>query len=116
MKASSIEEIIEFFKKCGICTKYEIMEGRLNRIIEFEVENTTYFIEWWINQSYFKLKNNFNSPYLPFKYISVTSNSPTVEYHEQLCFYNEKRLNDKQSMFYDEIPFGCMRIPFNIKK
>lgn len=117
MKADSIEKVVEFLEKQGIKTKYEEGEdGVFNRVIEFEVENTTYFIEWWVNQSYFKLKNEFSTPHLPFKYISVNPNSPTKKHHDQLCFYDEEVVGDKNSMFYNPIPFGCMKLPFNKTK
>jgi hypothetical protein len=115
MKAESIEKIIEFLEKQGIKTKYEQSEGTyFNRVIEFEIEDTVYFIEWWINQSYFKLKNEFSSPNLPFKHIAINPNSPTTKHKLQLCFFDEEPQGDKDSMFYSPIPFGCMKIPFNI--
>lgn len=114
MKAESIEKIIEFLEKQGIKAKHEQHEGtNFNRVIEFEVENVTYYIEWWVNQSYFKLKNEFSSPNLPFKYISVNPNSPTSLHKLQLCFYDEPTQGDKESIFYNPIPFGCMKLPFN---
>lgn len=117
MKAESIELIIEFLEKQGIKTKYDVGEpGVFNRVIEFEVENSIYFIEWWVNQSYFKFKNEFSSPYFPFKYIAINTNSPTTMHHDQLCFYDEQNSGDKSSVFYSPIPFGCMKIPFNQPK
>jgi hypothetical protein len=114
MKAESIEKIVEYLEKQGIKTKYEQGEpGVFNRVIEFEVEGDIYFIEWWINQSYFKLRNEFSSPYLPFKYINVNPNSPTEKHRDQLCFYDLETSGDKSSMFYSPIPFGCMQLPFN---
>ena len=114
MRADSIEKVVEFLEKQGIKTKYKQSEGtNFNRVIEFELENTIYFIEWWVNQSYFKLKNEFSAPYLPFKYIAINPNSPTEKHHDQLCFYDEPTQGDKNSMFYNPIPFGCMKLPFN---
>ena len=114
MKAESIEKIIEFLEKQGIKAKNEQKEdGKYNRVIEFEVENTTYYIEWWVNQSYFKLKNEFSTPCFPFKYIAINTNSPTNLHKLQLCFYDEPTQGDKNSVFYSPIPFGCMKIPFN---
>lgn len=114
MKADSIEKIIEFFEKHGINAKHEQHEGtNFNRIIEFEIEGATYYIEWWINQSYFKLKNEFSTPYLPFKYMAINRNSPTTKHNAQICFFDEPMQGDKESMFYSPIPFGCMKLPFN---
>ena len=114
MKAESIEKIIEFLEKQGIKVKHEQHEGiKFNRIIEFEVENATYYIEWWVNQSYFKLKNEFSTPYLPFKFIEINPNCPTALHKFQLCFYDEEVTGDKDNMLYNPIPWGCMRIPFN---
>lgn len=116
MKAETIEEIIKFLENKGIKTKYEIPKvgkGEFNRLIEFEVEGVTYFIEWWINQSYLKFKNEFGSPYLPFKFIEINPNSPTTSHRLQLCFYDLESAGDKQSKFYNPIPFGCLKIPFN---
>ena len=115
MKAESIEKIIEFLEEQGIKTKYEQVEGNFNRVIEFEVENTIYYIEWWVNQSYLKFKNEFSSPNLPFRFIAINRNSPTNLHKLQLCFYDEPRQGDNTSMFYNEIPFGCFKIPYNAK-
>jgi hypothetical protein len=117
IKAESIEAVIEFLEAQGIKTKHgEGEHGFLNRIIEFEIEGSVYFIEWWINQSYFKLKNEFSTPYLPFKYMAINPNSPTENHHDQLCFYDVPTQGDNDSIFYNPIPFGCMKIPFNRKK
>lgn len=114
MKAESIEKIIEFLESGGIKAKYEKGEaGVFNRVIEFEVEGVTYFIEWWVNQCYFKLRNEFSSPVYPFKYIDINPNSPTTLHKLQLCFYDKMENGDISSMFYNHIPFGCMKIPFN---
>lgn len=110
MKADSIEKIIEYLNKQGIKTKYENIEGKLNRIIEFEILGVTYFIEWWVNQSYLKFINDFSVPHLPFKYIGVNPYLPTTKHKYQLCFYDEKITDE---VLVDRIPFGAMKIPFN---
>jgi hypothetical protein len=110
MKAESIEKIIEYLNKQGIKTKYEYIEGELNRIIEFEIEGRIYFIEWWINQSYLKFINEFSVPNLPFKYIGVNHYLPTTKHKYQLCFYDEKAVDE---IIENGIPFGAMKIPFN---
>jgi hypothetical protein len=116
MKAENIEQIITFLKSCGIETSNDQKPGVFNRVIEFEVEGTIYFIEWWINQSYLKFKNKFSAPYLPFKYIYINENYPTAEHSLQLCFFDELPQGNKENTFYSPIPFGCMKIPFNLPK
>ena len=114
MKTESIEQIIDYLNNQGIKARYEESRSTdFNRIIEFEIENETYYIEWWVNQSYLKFKNAFSVPYFPFKYIVVNNYSPTTEHKYQLCFYDEEVKKDKDSIFYNPIPFGCMRFPFN---
>ena len=122
MVANSIESIINFLLKNGF-NAYQQEQKPLdfniqpfNRVIEFEVENKTYFIEWWINQSYLKLENSFSSPHIPFKFITVNRNSPNSKHKLQLCFYDEEQIGDKSSMFYNPMPFGSFKIPFNSKK
>lgn len=115
MKAESIEKVIVYLNKLGIKTGYEDKKGELNRIIEIEVEGTKYWIEWWVNQSYLKLQNNYNSPCVPFKYINMNTYSPTTEHHDHLVFYDVKEPN-KAQFLYHEIPFGALRIPFNLPK
>ena len=118
MKAESIILIIDFFKKHNIDYVYKVNgeSNKFDRIIEFEIEGKTYFIEWWINQSYLKLENVFSSPHIPFKYILINTNSPNSIHKLQLCFFDELRDGDKSSMFYNPLPFGAFKIPFNIKK
>jgi hypothetical protein len=113
MTADSIENVISYLVKLGIKAKNEQnIEGSLNRVIEFEIEGRVYFIEWWINQSYFKLVNEFSTPKMPFKFINVNDCSPTTLHKYELCFYDEKKAN-KNDFIYNEIPFGAFRIPFN---
>lgn len=113
MKAESIEQIVDFLNKLGIETTHEQHEGtNFNRIIEFKIDDTVYFIEWWINQSYFRFKNNPASPFIPFKYINVNEFSPTTEHKYQLCFYDLKA-DERGQLIYNEIPFGSLKIPFN---
>ena len=115
MTADTIESIIEYLKEQGIQANYDKTNAGklgLNRVIEFEVEGTKYWIEWWLNQSYLKLKNGFSKPCVPFKYINVNHNSPTSEHKLHLCFYDEKEPK-KGQFLYNEIPFGSLRIPFN---
>lgn len=115
MKANSLEEVIEYLNSVGIETRREEKEGDYNRVVEFTVEGTTYWIEWWVNQSYLKLQQGFSKPKLPFKYINVNTYSPTTLHHDHLCFYDVPEPNNGQFM-YNEIPFGALRIPFNVKK
>jgi hypothetical protein len=114
MKVETIEEIIKFLESKGIKTKYEISKaGEFNRVMEFEVEGVTYFIEWWVNQSYLKFNNEFSSTHIPFKFIEINPNSPNTKHRYQLCFYDLESAGNKESMFYNPIPFGCLKIPFN---
>ena len=114
MIAESIEKIIEFLESQGIKTKYEDSKAPVfNRVIEFEIEGKVYFIEWWVNQSYFKLENKFSSPNMPFKHIYINPNSPTTNHRYQLCFYDIPNQNDIGSISYSPMPFGCFKIPFN---
>ena len=113
MKADSIENVISYLTKLGIKAKNEQnTEGRFNRVIEFEIEGRTFFIEWWVNQSYLKLVDEFSTPSMPFKFINVNGYSPTTLHKRHLCFYDEKKPYDNDFM-YNEIPFGAFRIPFN---
>jgi hypothetical protein len=112
MKAESIETVINFIEKQGIKVFYGTVECELNRIIKFTVEDIDYYIEWWVNQSFLRFKNDSNSACLPFKYIGAHNYSPTTKHRWHLCFYDEKVPNKDQFM-YSEIPFGALRIPFN---
>lgn len=116
MKAESIEKVIEYLEKQGVKVKYEQLDGKLNRIIEFEIGGNVYFIEWWINQSYLKFENKFSVASMPFKFIKINPNSPTTKHSHQLCFYDVKQQGEKDAMFYFEIPFGAFRIPINLAK
>ena len=116
MKAQSIEKIIEMLNSLGIKTIYKNdIPTQLGRIIEFEIEGTKYFIEWWTNQSYLKFKNEFSAPNIPFKHIGLNPYSPTTKHHDNLCFYDVKEPNTGQYP-YNEIPFGALRIPFNVNR
>lgn len=44
--------------------------------------------------------------------MAINSNSPTTKHKLQLCFFDEEEHGDKDSIFYNLIPFGCMKIPF----
>jgi len=112
MKAESLEETIEYLEKHGFNPKNEQnVAGGLNRVITFEIEGDVYFIEWWVNQSYLKLKNKFSTAHIPFKYISIDPNIPNQDHVNHLCFYDEKSQNI--GFFSSEIPFGSFKIPFN---
>lgn len=102
MKADSIEKIVEFLEKEGIKTIYNDTsnEGIFNRIIEFEVNDCTYLIEWYINQCYLYLNKKRGAPYVPFKFLAINLNSPRNR--KELYFHDEET---------DETPWGCVRIP-----
>lgn len=106
-----IEQIIKYLTNHNIKVKYEKLDGNFNRIIEFEIDGINYYIEWWINQSYLKLKNDFSVANLPFRYININPNSPTRKHKYQLCFYDIKNIDT--GFLYNEIPFGSFKIPFN---
>lgn len=115
MTANSIEEIIAYLNKFGIkATNEQVEDGSFNRVVEFEVEGRKFYIDWWANQSYLKLENEFSSPMMPFKFINVNSYSPTTLHKLQLCFYDCKKVNNNDFV-YNEIPFGAFKIPFNKK-
>ncbi len=116
MKVESIEQICQFFEKNGIQSENNQIEGKLNRVIEFTIEGEKYYIEWWINQSYLKFKNEISAPHIPFKFISIDNYSLTLLHNEQLCFYDIENIGNNKSMFYNHIPFGCLKIPFNRSK
>jgi hypothetical protein len=106
MKTESIEVIIDFLEKQNIKTFYKPCDpGVFNRTIEFQIESSTYYIEWWVNQCYLKLKNEFSSPNIPFKYIAVNEFSPNTIHKYQLCFFDISNNGDT--------PFGSFKIPFN---
>lgn len=114
MKADNIDSVIKFLQDLGIKVTYDSgPPGEFNRVIEFEVEGTTYFINWYVNQSYLKFKNKFSVPNLPFKYINAHCYSPTSLHRWNLCFYQSINQEDINSCTYNEIPFGAFRIPFN---
>lgn len=112
MKADSIENVIQFLQDYRIKVIYNNTEGSLNRIIEFEIDGESYYIEWWVNQCYLKFKNAFSVPYLPFKHMSVINYSPTTLHRNHLCFY-DVRVPYNDSITYTEVPFGSFKIPFN---
>lgn len=112
MKATDkIELVIEFLeRKCNLMPINEqVGDGNFNRTIKFNINGVDYFIEWWVNQCYLRLTDSRNAPHIPFKHIRINSNSPTMEYKYQLCFFDK----------YEEgnnIPFGSFKIPFNLNQ
>ena len=114
MKAEKIEEVQAYLEGLGIKVNYEPItkDINFNRILEIEIEGEKYYIEWWVNQSYFRFKNKLSAACVPFKYINVNHSSPTTKHKLHLCFYDKKEPN-KDQFLYNEIPIGALRIPFN---
>lgn len=116
MLASSIKKIIRNFNYYGIKTRYKESKDDFNRILEFEIDGTKYWIEWWKNQSYLKLQRGLVVPHIPFKYINIDTFIPADTEYKYLCFYNEKRPHNKVQSYYNEAPFGAFKIPIKPKK
>ena len=115
IKANTFEVLQDFITKQGftVTPAESGSKAAFNRVLKIQLEDNVFFIEWWVNQSYLKLKDEHSAPHIPFKYVSVNRNSPNAKHKLQLCFFDELREGDKNSMFYNPLPFGAFKIPFN---
>jgi len=112
IKADSIEKIISFLSEIGIDAQMINLDNYgFSRTLIFKIDNRDYFIQWFTNQSYLKLNNEFSAPNMPFKYIQWDAYSPNEIHKYHLIFSDVTEVASFTNS--DKVPFGSFRIPFN---
>ena len=105
-----LENIVEFLKNHNIESKYvDFDKYNYSRTIEFIVNEQTYQIYWFNNESKLKIGTHKRAGFVKFKYIYFDNCFPIVGGNENLGFSYTKK--EKKNMFDDEFNYYDFRLP-----
>ena len=105
-----LENIISFLKKYDIESEYvNFNEYSYSRTIQFTVDEQTYQIVWFRNESKLKIGTGLRSPFINFKYIYFDNSFPIVGSNRILGFSYTR--NEVKYIFDVEFNYQDFRIP-----
>lgn len=105
-----LEHLVLFLEQFGITSKYiNFDKYNFSRTIEFVVNEQTYQVVWFINESKLIIGNNIRSPFVVFKHVYFDNCTPIVGGNNNLGFSYTK--NVKNNMFDREFDYQNFRIP-----
>ena len=104
-----LENIVEFLQSHNIDSEYVNFDGTYSRTIEFVVNEQTYQIVWYNNESSLRIGTHKRASCVAFKHIYFDRCHPFVGGNENLGFsYTKKEVN---SMFDQEFNYQDFHIP-----
>lgn len=104
-----LENIVKFLQSHNIDSEYVNFDGTYSRTIEFVVNEQTYQIVWYNNESSLRIGTHKRSPHIAFKHIYFDNCLPIVGGNENLGFSYTKK--EVASMFDREFNYQDFRIP-----
>ena len=105
-----LENIVEFLKSHNIESKYvDFDKYNYSRTIEFIVNEQTYQIYWFNNESKLKIGTHERAGFVKFKYIYFDNCFPIVGGNDNLGFSYIKK--EKENMFDSEFNYYDFRLP-----
>ena len=105
-----LEKIVTFLKSHNIDSEYVNLDKyNYSRTIQFVVNNQSYQIVWFINESKLRIGTDTRSPFVVFKHMYFDNCLPIVGGNENLGFSYTKKEN---VLFYEsEFNYNDFRLP-----
>lgn len=105
-----LKNIVEFLKGYGIESEYvDFDKHNYSRTIQFTVNEQTYQIYWFNNESKLKIGTHKRAGFVMFKYIYFDTCFPIIGGNENLGFSYTK--HEKKSMFDRTFNYYDFRLP-----
>ena len=105
-----LEKIVEFLNSHNIASEYVNLDKyNYSRTIQFVVNNQSYQIVWFINESKLRIGTDTRSPFVVFKHMYYDNCLPIVGGNENLTFSYTKKENT--SFYESEYNYHDFRLP-----
>ena len=107
---NGLEQIVDFLKSHNIDSEYVNLDKyNYSRTIQFNVNNQTYQIVWFINEGKLRIGADTRSPFVMFKHMYYDNCLPIVGGNENLSFSYTKK--EKTNVYDREFNYHDFRLP-----